>query len=415
MPTSSSARVFTERSEPQRAFRPGRSTSGFFLAAVVYLTRLLRAGADDHLDYRFAAYREDAGRISVETHTWLFEQKLTSWLSLKGEAVYDAISGATPTGAPPPAQVSILGAPPGPGSTTVPIQQMHDLRWAGSLDAEISLGAHRITPQFSYSSEHDYRSSGAALNYSLDLNEKNTTLNLGWAHAWDRVLGSPAGFLRRARTKDTDTFLIGVNQLLGPRTTLTVNLSGGSSHGYLNDQYRGVLFNDYPQTDPSNLALFGERRPSHRNTYIGYVALTHFVTPLNGSTETTYRFYHDTYGINAHTIGLAWHQKIGSMLMVSPQFRYYQQSAATFYASRYAGDPSDPTNPTPIPSFYSADYRLSHMETLTYGVDLTAKAASWLSFDAGYKRYVIRGLDGGTSQSAYPDANIFTVGMRLWF
>lgn len=55
------------------------------------------------------------------------------------------------------------------------------------------------------------------------------------------------------------------------------------------------------------------------------------------------------------------------------------------------------------------------METFTFGVETSARVTNWLTIDLAYKRYDMRGLDGVTSQSAYPKANIVTVGARLWF
>ncbi len=394
----------------------GRQKAGALaLAAGLYLLRLNRAFGEDHADYRFGSYQEDNGRIGVDTHAWLFEKQVAGWLSLKGETVYDAISGATPTGAPPPSEINLPGVPPESLSTRVPTQFMKDKRWAGTLDAAMQFGAHRITPQFAYSSESDYQSYGAALNYAVDLNGKNTTLNLGWSHAWDTILPNPATYIYENQHKDTDDILIGVNQLLSPKTVLTVDFTFRNSVGYLDDPYRGVLFNDYPQSDPNNLSLFGEYRPRHRESYIGYASLTQYVSPLYGSAEGSYRYFHDSFGIDAHTLGLAWHQKIGRRVLLSPAFRYYRQSAAGFYAPRFAGDPSDPSNPTPVPAYYSADYRLSEMETFTYGISLTAKIVDWLSLDVAYQRYDLFGLDHVTSSSAYPKANLVTVGARLWF
>jgi hypothetical protein len=297
--------------------------------------------------------------------------------------------------------------PPGAFSTTVPVSPMHDIRWAGSLAPTLTFGRHRFTPQFSYGEEHDYRARGAALNYSLDLNDKNTTLNLGWSHNWDEVL--PNGFLRRfPRNKEADDLLIGVNQLLGPETVLTFNLSYGHSRGYLNDQYKGVLFDNEPQGDPSSPALEAENRPRQRDKYIAYASLTQGIAPLHASVEGSYRFFYDSWEVQAHTVELAWFQKIGKRVVVSPVLRYYYQTAASFYAIRF---PDFDTRP----SYYSADYRLSEMESFVAGVNVNVKATEWLSIDAGYKRYLMRGLDGQTSQSAYPNANIFTIGARVWF
>ncbi len=388
-----------------------------WITAVALLAHpLSRARAEDQADYRFESYREDGGRIGVDTHAWLFDTRLTSWVSVKGQAVYDAISGATPTGAPPPAEVAAIGQLPTAGlSTSVPTQFMRDMRWAGSLDATFNFGPHRITPEFSYSSEHDYLSYGGALNYSVDLNGKNTTLNLGWSHDADTILPNAATYIYQEQHKDTDDFLVGVNQLLSPKTVLTANFTFRNAHGYLNDPYRGVLFDAYPQFDPNNPSLFAENRPNHRQSYLGFVSLTQYVTPLRGSAEVAYRYFHDTFGIDAHTVDLAWHQKIGRRVLLSPNFRYYRQSAASFYSTHFAGDPSDPSNPTPVPAYYSADYRLSRMETFAYGVTLSARVTDRFSLDASYHRYEMFGLDGVTSPSAYPKANIFTIGGRVWF
>jgi len=105
---------------------------------------------------------------------------------------------------------------------------------------------------------------------------------------------------------------------------------------------------------------------------------------------------------------VAWYQKLGRHIVFSPMFRYYRQSAASFYGTRF------PDFNTP-PTYYSADYRLSELESYAVGVSLNWKVRDWLSIDATYKRYVMRGLDSVTSPTAYPSANVLTVGARVWF
>jgi hypothetical protein len=134
---------------------------------------------------------------------------------------------------------------------------------------------------------------------------------------------------------------------------------------------------------------------------------------MDASLELSYRFYHDTFAINAHTAGMAWFQKVGTFLVLSPSFRYYWQSAASFYGTIFTGDPV--TDPANVPEYYSADYRLSNLETYTYGISAHVKALEWLGFDLGYQRYKMRGLDGVTSQTAYPQANVYTIGATITF
>ena len=345
---------------------------------------------------------EESGRIHVRTHGVLFEFEASSAVSVHGEAVYDAISGATPT-----------GGPPAPGSKRVPLATMDDARAAGNLQVPVRWGGrHTTTPQFAYSLEGDYESVGLSLNHTIDFNDKNTTLALGFAWTYDTIM--PDFWFGDKEYKNSGDVLVGVTQLLGPKTFLTANLTLGAANGYMNDPYKGVRFDDYP--DPNT--LFREKRPGYRDKQIGYLALTHFVTPLKGSAELAYRFYHDSYGIASHTMSLSWYQKIGKNLIVSPMFRFADQSAAAFYGVRFAGDASlPPDDPfyVPIPKHYSADYRLSDMQTFTYGLSATWKIKDRVSLDFAYKRYDMIGKDNVTAKDAYPNANVFSGGVRVWF
>jgi hypothetical protein len=351
-----------------------------------------RVRSEDRLANKVEYYEEDGNRINVLTESAYFEKAINSTLSLQGTFVYDSISGASPTGAPPP-----------PGSHRVPVANLDDTRYAGNLQLGIHFANHTLSPQFSYSSEHDYTSLGLALNDAIEFNQKNTTLTIGVAHDFDQV--EPV-FWPNAKRKDSTDFLIGVTQLLNPQTYITVNGTVGYSDGYLADPYKRFRFTDYP--DPTS--TFPEKRPGHKSKEVLYVSATHYFNPVNASLEASYRFYHDSFDIYAQTVGLTWFQKIGKHVILAPFFRYYYQTAADFYHVQLPGDPSDPANPTPIPSYYSADYRLSEMETFTYGGKVIFQINDHFRIDGAYTRYDMEGLDGRTSQDAYPKANVFSLG-----
>ncbi len=441
------------------------------LALVLLLMRVSRAlGQENEVGYRKSYYVEDDNRIKVTTDTVQFDVGVMPSVRLSGNVVTDAISGATPTGAPPqtrwpfPALSALyqsayqssyasqynqfiainqiyvdsglesfqqltndaagyarLTAPgiatnsagasfqtltnnPNYRDNKVPLTYMHDQRSAFSLAVPIALGPQTITPSFAFSVESDYTSFAGALNYSLSLNDKNTTVNAGWAHNGDSVRDDVFNW----QSKTTDNAFLGLVQLFGPKAYLTVNASLGFEHGYLADPYRGVMFADVLQNNPDDAALSPEIRPRHRNSQILYVAWTQFITPANASLELGYRFFHDSFGIFAHTAELDWHQKIGKNLILSPGFRYYVQNAADFYYILVPGGDSQPT-------FYSSDYRLSQFESIAAGLTLTWRVYKHFSVDASYLRYVMRGLDGVTAQSAYPSANVFNIGCRIWF
>jgi Protein of unknown function (DUF3570) len=403
------------------------------LALALHCVQSLRARAEDTVQYRYEDYKEDGGRVRVHTQTSYFETDFNPRVAVKGEFVYDAISGATPTGAPPTT-----------GGNQVPLVELHDQRYSANLGADFKSGRFTTTPGLAYSTESDYRSVGVSLNEAVDFNSRNTTLNLGVAHNFDRLNGF---FQPNWESKNSTDVLVGVNQLLGQHTYVTANLTLGYSDGDLTDPYKGVTFlYNYPVSfyNPPDTFVVPEQRPSHKFRQVAFFGLTHYFEAVTGSVEAGYRFHHDDWGIFSHTLELSWHQKLGRKLMISPLFRYYNQTAASFYAPYFAGDPSFPNgavgslqsdgqtilfNDDPAfpgtgtstftvpahPQYFSSDYRLSELESLTYGITASWRIHDHFSLEAGYKRYEMRGLDGVTSPSAYPKAHIFTIGFGLWF
>ncbi len=391
--------------------RPANATRWWFQLGIAALVQSLcasRARAGDHVDYRFEFYGEENGRIQIDTHSLLFEKKITDAIATKGEFTYDGISGATPNGSPP------IGT-----STQVPLTQMEDTRYAGNLGFDCRWGRQLLTPLVAYSTESDYESLGLSLNDAIDFNEKNTTLRVGVAHNFDRVLdlSEDARTPRAWQNKDSTEGLLGFSQLLDAKTVMTADFTFGYEQGYLNDPYRRVLFRDWLTVIPGVPLYIThlEARPRERTKEVFQTSLTHFFDKVNGSAEISYRFHHDSYEVNSHTVALTWHQKLGARVIVEPMFRYYEQSAAYFYTPN--GVPGlSPIDGNPNrPEFYSADYRLAHLYTLTYGVQASVKLKDWLQLDLGYHRYEMYGLDQDTAASAFPKANIVTAGFRVWF
>jgi hypothetical protein len=355
-----------------------------------------RVHAENQVEYGYEYYSEENDRMTIQTHNVAFEQKLTDVFDLKGELTYDGISGSTPTGTLSPAG-------------KVNFTQLEDIRRAVSLQLDSKVGNHTITPGFAYSGESDYTSYGVSVNDAITFNEKNTTLQLGVSENIDSV---------REANKTTwnpkygVTALVGVSQLLSPTTIFTVDFTFGNDSGYLSDPYR--LANFLPYDSGGNPFPFTigvpERRPSHRNKEILYTSLLHYFDAVNGSLETSYRFYNDSYGVYANTLSLTWHQWLGKHLLVDPYFRFYEQSAADFYHVTFSGLFS--TDP---PGFHSSDYRLSELYTLDAGLQATVIITEYFHIIAGYHRYEMHGLDGKTSTAMYPKANVYTVGLSfLW-
>lgn len=385
------------------------------LTGTLYLAQPTRSRGEDRVDYRYEDYAEENGRIHVFTHGLYFDAALSSWMSLKGNYIYDSISGATP-----------LGPPYLRGDNAVNTATIDDVRNAGFLEPTFKLGNHTLGVQGSYSLESDYESIGASVSDAIDFNDKNTTLLIGLAHSFDHILPNPGELYKLGDPithnlrKDDTSGMIGITQLLNPTTVLNADVTVGYSEGYLSDPYKRVLFDNFPYNpgpDPNNpypFTVWPEKRPDHKLREVLFLSLNHNFEQINGAADLSYRFYNDDYGIIAHTAALQWNQKIGKYFIISPLFRFYTQTAADFYATHFSGDP-DNQGVYPLPKNYSSDYRLSSMNSYTYGISISARVQEHLSLEFSYKRYEMYGTDGVTGSQQYPKANTFSGGFTLWF
>ncbi len=367
------------------------------LGITLSLPRFLHA--ENQVDYRYEYYSEDNNRMTIYTDSVYFEQKLTDATVAKGELVYDGISGATPKGTVYP-------------NGKIALTHLQDNRRSVSLQLDASLTKdNTLTPGFAYSKESDYQSYGLSLNDAIQFNEKNTTLEYGVSQNIDSVRNTDHTTDKYVWSDKYSTEgLIGVSQLLSPKTIFTADFTFGNDSGYLSDPYR--LAGYVPTGFPFSIGV-PERRPSHRNKEVFYTSLTQYFEKVNGSIEGSYRFYNDSYGVIANTVGVTWRQWVGKHFIAEPFFRFYEQSAANFYATTFSGPFT--TNPNGPPGFHSSDYRLSEFYSTDTGVQLTGIVNDHIHIVVGYHRYEMHGLDGKTSSAMYPEANVYTAGVSfLW-
>lgn len=360
------------------------------------------ARAEDSVAYNFENYREEDGRITVETQSSSLNQDVAANGHLSLTGTIDAVSGATPTGRPAPE-----------GGDQVEMTQISSRRKAWSGDYSEQLSNFNVDAGFAESRDSDYVSFGWSVNALADFNEKNTTFRFGLAGTDDRV---EVVFEPAYLPKHTHSAIVGVTQLLDPLTFVSVNVTLADATGYLAEPYK--IVEKSIQILPSIFLqeAFSENSPNQRSSESVFVEIGRAIPKLRGAIDASYRLYSDSYGIVAHTFALSWQQHVGSRLVVEPSVRYYVQSAARFYYYNLDDTPIVPTRiPTGSGPYYTSDFRLSAEDDYTYGLKATLKAAESIQLVASYDRYVMSGRDGVTSASAYPRAGISTIGVRyVW-
>lgn len=415
------------------------------LAGFLATLPLRKGAAEDRAEFKFSYYLEDHHRTEAFSPSLYLQTDLSPNTILTVQSVYDVISGATPTGEPmkrktrqtttttPAATttgatqtvqqtsyvavtgasgrvtlvpvtttvpVSTTAATPAAQSTSqeygkpyLPLTEFEDQRLAVNLGLRHRAGDWVIEGGAAYSTESDYDSLAGSLVVSRDFNQRMTTLSLGTSFTHDSVRDTPTGNWEEKESLDGQ---FQIAQVIDAKTLLKVSYVAGTSWGYLDDQYKFVSLND---------EIIDEQRPGRRNKQIVYVSLNRAIDSLHGALEASHRFYRDTYGIEAHTFGLDWYQNLGPKLILVPSVRYYEQSAADFYATQFTGNPK----------VYSSDYRLSKLGSITYGAKLIWKISDKFWADLAYDRYSMFGRNGETPGESYPEANIITLGFKLWF
>ena len=349
----------------------------YFICAAV-------AVAETTFATRYQHYQEDDGRMRVDSDYSLYSIDLSDTLVLDGTLLYSTLSGASPTGLPPDYR-----------GGKVPTVQLEDERYAATLGLTKQLGAHSLKAGFAYSYESDYTSFGYSLQDTISLNEKNTELVLGFAYTDDTVSANGSSFSAGKQSYDA---IVGINQLLSPNDLLSVNVGLGWKRGYLSDPYKRVLLNDWVDYDT---------RPGRKFEQLLFMQWTHYIPTWDASLETSYRFGHNDHGSHSHTAMVAFYKNLlNKRLVIRPSLRFYSQTAADYYGIDFSGNPS----------YYSSDYRLSAEQTWNLGLQVRWNIIpDKLALEVGYERYISRGTDGRTSQSAYPDAHSFSIGLNYRF
>jgi hypothetical protein len=244
------------------------------------------------------------------------------------------------TGASPELVSNVSGKP----VQSVTGASINDRRTTGNVKVTRHFGDFALAASTGHSNEHDYHSKSWAVEGKADLNQRNTTLVASYAESHDHVGSSIDPTLNAPR--DTHEYLFGVTQIISPVDIVDSNVTYSRGRGDYNDPYKLTLTFYPDQIVPT---LLPDTRPDHRDMFSWLTRYRHHFASANGTLQAEYRFFHDDWGITAHTFEAGWEQQLNEHWAVRPGLRYYTQGAANFYS---------PVIPRPTPAALSSDQRL---------------------------------------------------------
>jgi hypothetical protein len=383
----------------------------------------------------------ESGRVNIVEPVASATKVTDSGAILTLRALFDSITGSSPTGAAPAGTAQTFTSPSGNNTYTtspgdLPMRDMRDRRYAFGIDYEHELSRlYTNTVTADISSETDYFSLGFSDTVKRDLNNRLTTLTAGIGYTLDTVKPSGGVPLEmellsnsatdgESKTKNTASLVLGLTQILSRRALTQVNLSYNSSSGYLTEPYKflsvvdpvtGLPTTD-PVADPSNPNAYRyEKRPDSRNSMALFWKWQYQLP--EDVVYLSYRYFNDDWGITSHTADVKYRYELGGGMYLQPHMRLYQQTAADFYQPVLLDGP--------LPQYASADLRLGEMTSRTIGVKYGMPLGNG-EFSARLEQMVQEGTSHPSASVApgdlqnydlYPTltATIFQLGYRFKF
>ena len=289
-------------------------------------------------------------RIRVHAPALMLMAPISGDWSVGGTLTSDVISGASPA------------------YHTLGLKQMQDHRRAAESEVTRYLPNGTFTIGASISTESDYLSRGLSMQATRSSEDKNTTWNAGLGLTSDVI--NPTNHIVENETKQVVDLLLGVTQVLTTTDILQMNLGFSNGRGYFSDPYK----------------VFDNRPREHNHSTL-MTRWNHHSEATQGTTRLSYRYYSDSWGIKAHTLGVEYVQPMAQGWTVTPLLRLYSQNAANFYVNADASTYPFPPNPPADAIFYSEDQRVSAFGAHTLGIKVAKQLnADWL-VDFKVERY----------------------------
>jgi len=275
-----------------------------------------------------------------------------------------------------------------------------------------------LSVDVSIANEYDYNSFGFGGGFIQQFNEKNSTVSLSgkvYLDTWNPIypteiksfveengnlnqgffngvtildqLGNQSSRWKPAKgfelidikTRNSYSVSFSFSQILTKNAQISIFTDIVKQQGWLANPLQRVYFGDISNyfignassiskytstnnTDVFQLADDIERLPTNRTKIPIGVSLNYYINEIF-TVRTYYRYYFDDWGIQSNTASIEIPIKILETFTFYPSFRYYDQTAADYFA------PYEKHLSTE--KYYTSDYDLSKFKSMQYGFGIT--------------------------------------------
>jgi hypothetical protein len=341
-------------------------------------------------------HRYDGGGMTIEGPSVLVRKTIKEQVSVSANYYVDEVSAAS---------IDVV-------TTASPYTEE---RTEHSFGIDYLQGKSIYSLSYTRSEENDF--SARALNFSLsqDFFGDLTTLSLGYGIGEDEVrrTGDP-DFQEEA---DRQRFRFGLTQVLTPDLVTSLTHELISDEGYLNNPYRSVRY-----STGSGTSTQPERYPNTRTSEATALRGSYYL-PWRASINLEYRWFDDSWGINARDWQLKFIQPFLQAWEVELRYRQYEQTAADFYSDLFPFQDAQ--------NFLARDKELSTFDSdmigIGIGYEFLKDRFRWLdrlSFNAHVDRYEYSydnfrdarsSLPAGTEPLYSFDATVSRIWLTAWY
>ena len=271
--------------------------------------------ADDRADMLF--HRYEGGGVTIQGPSLLVRKKIAEKYALTANYYQDMVTSAS-------IDVEVSGA-----------SEYKEERTQWSLGAEYLRGKTTYSLNYTDSKENDYQAATTTFGISQDLFGDLTTITMGFSRGNDivRRRDTTTNQIDPTFKEPTDrwSYRVGVSQILTKSLITTLQLEVITDEGFLNNPYRS-----YRYVNPTDDRLFALAREIYPRTHTSNAVAINakYFLPYRAAVRGGYRFFTDTWGIDANTFELgythpwrAWTFEVG--------YRYYSQGNADFYSDLF--------------------------------------------------------------------------------
>ena len=281
---------------------------GIVLTILAFLGYLGSAQAgvlpEDRADVLYHLY--DGGGMEIDGTSVLVRKQIGKSTSLVANHYTDMVSSAS---------IDVI--------TTASPYSEERTQW--SLGMDYLRGNTTMRVSYTNSEESDFLAKTYAFSVSQDMFGDMTTLTLSYGKGDDTVGRSDDPSFEREN--DRQHYGISLTQILTRDLITTLNFETITDEGHLNNPYRSVRYQD------SGTALGYSYEPelypaTRTSTAVGLSAK--YYMPYRAALQAQYRFFTDTWDIEAHTASLSYTHPWGDFVFTG-KARWHDQTGAHFF------------------------------------------------------------------------------------